>query len=175
MNTKHLILIALMLGLISCNDEEEKPSRKLAEMMKFTGEAHGTQGELTIDCVCDLNAELPEFEVEADGKQVYTGTLGGEIGRAVTDSDGAGIALEPFLFGDIEVHVKANDSVYLYWPGNLNTEIDFYDEIALFKGVLNADGDVNGTWWCAPFELDEGGYVDLLGRIEGTWELEEVE
>jgi len=41
--------------------------------------------------------------------------------------------------------------------------------------VLNSDGDVKGTWWCAPFELDEGGYVDLQGRIEGTWELTEVE
>jgi len=175
MNTKPLILIGLLLVFVSCHDEEETPSRKLAEMMKFTGEAHGIDGEFTIDCVCDLNAELPEFDVESDGKQVYTGTLGGEIGRAVTDSDGAGIALEPFLFGDIEVHVKSNDSVYLYWPGNLNTEIDFYDEIALFKGVINSDGDVMGTWWCAPFELDEGGYVDLQGRIEGTWELKEVD
>lgn len=175
MKIQMLALIAMSFMMACNDDDDEKPTRKLAEMMKFTGEAHGVDGELTIDCVCDLNAELPEFDVESDGKQVYTGTLGGEIGRAVTDSDGAGIALEPFLFGEIEVHVKPNDSVYVYWPGNLNTGIDFYDEIALFRGKLNADGDVTGTWWCAPFELDEGGYVDMQGRIEGTWELTELE
>jgi hypothetical protein len=174
MKRRWSLVVGLILVIAACS-EEEKPTRKLGEFLKFTGEAHGMDSGLTIDCLCDLNAELPEFAPATEGAQVYSGVLGGEITRAVTDGSGAGIALQPFLFGEIEVELKANDSVFVHWPGNVGTGIDFYDEITLFKGIRNADGTLSGKWWCAPFELDEGGYVDLVGRIEGTWQLIEME
>jgi len=176
MNLKTWTMIVMVLISVSCDNDEDDDAvveRKLPEMMKFTGEADGTEGDLTIHCACDLNLELPEFETTGQ-TQAFTGTLGGEIGRAVTQSSGDGFAFEPFLFGDITLTVMPNDSVYLSWPGNLDTGIPFYDEIALFKGVFNPDEKtVTGTWVCSPLNLNEGGYVDMEGHAEGTWHLEE--
>jgi len=169
--------LILLLVAFACNDEDEPPpARKLGEFMKFTGGAEGTDEGVTIECTCDLNLELTEFEISADGTQHFNGSLGGEIVRSVTNDLGDGFSFAPFLFGDVTVTVKQNDSLYLSWPGNMGTGIRFYDEIALFKGVLNRDdGTVTGTWKCAPLDLDEGGYVDLLGTVEGNWGLEEFE
>lgn len=169
--------LLMLLTAVACSDKDEPVAeRKLGEFMKFTGEAEGTDEGVTINCVCDLNLELPEFETTAEGTQQFSGSLGGEIIRAVTKDSGDGFSFAPFLFGDVTVTVKQNDSIYLSWPGNLGTGIRFYDEIALFKGVLNRnDGTVRGTWMCAPLELDEGGYVDLHGTVEGNWGLEEFD
>jgi hypothetical protein len=172
------LLLVLVLAATGCSDDEkEKPvaKRKLAESMKFTGGAEGVDEGVIIECLCDLALELPGFELEVDGTQQFTGTLGGEIIRAVADDSGAGFSFAPFLFGEVTVTVKANDSLYLSWPGNLDTGIPFYDEISLFKGVVNTDGTVSGTWKCAPLNLDEGGYVDVKGVAEGTWGLEKFE
>jgi hypothetical protein len=174
---KTFSLLLLMLVTISCSDDDDKKSaeRKLPEFMKFTGGAEGEDDGITIECLCDLNLELPEFEPNGE-TQIFTGSLGGEIIRAVTDGDGSGFSFAPFLFGEIELTLKPNDSIYLAWPGNEGTGIPFYDEISLFKGKFNKDdGTVTGSWKCAPLDLEEGGYVDTHGTAEGTWALEEFE
>lgn len=174
---RNLFCIILLLFVWSCDDDNGKKSsaeRKLPEFLKFTGQAEGTEDDINVDCLCDLNLELPEFEVTGE-TQVFSGSLGGEIIRAVTDDDGAGFSFAPFLYGEITLTVKPNDSVYLEWPGNLNTGIPFYNEIALFKGKVTDEGTVNGTWYCAPLNMNEGGYVDMKGTVEGTWTLEEFE
>ncbi len=175
-NGKALLFFSLLL-VIGCSDDDAKKSaeRKLPEFMKFTGGAEGEDDGITIDCLCDLYLELPEFEANGE-TQVFTGSLGGEIIRVVTDEDGSGFSFAPFLFGEIELTLKPNDSIYLAWPGNEGTGIPFYDEISLFKGKFNkADGTVTGSWKCAPLDIDEGGYVDTRGTAEGTWALEEFE
>lgn len=175
---KTFYLLLLMLATISCNDDDDdkkSAERKLPEFLKFTGGAEGEEDGVTIDCLCDLNLELPEFEA-TDETQVFTGSLGGEIIRAVTNEDGSGFSFAPFLFGEIELTLKPNDSIYLAWPGNEGTGIPFYDEISLFKGKFNRDDEtVTGTWKCAPLDIEEGGYIDTHGTAEGTWSLEEFE
>lgn len=70
--------------------------------------------------------------------------------------------------------VLPNDSVYLSWPGNLNTDIPFYDETALFRGVYNnVTNTVDGTWNCSPLNLEEGGYTDIKGTAKGDFQLKE--
>ena len=175
---KALCSFILLFCIVSCDDDDDKKAtaeRKLPEFLKFTGQAEGVDDGVTIECLCDLNLELPEFEVNGE-TQVFTGSLGGDIVRAVTNDDGAGFSFAPFLYGEVTLTVKPNDSVYLEWPGNLDTGIPFYDEIALFRGVVDTDeGTVSGTWNCAPLNIEEGGYVDLHGTAEGTWGLEEFE
>jgi hypothetical protein len=175
---KTLLFLSLAFIVAACSDDDgdkKSAERKLPEFMKFTGGAEGEDDGITIECLCDLNLELPEFEPNGE-TQVFTGSLGGEIIRAVADSDGSGFSFAPFLFGEIELTLKPNDSIYLAWPGNEGTGIPFYDEISLFKGKFNKDdGTVTGSWKCAPLDLDEGGYVDTHGTVEGTWALEEFE
>ena len=175
---KSFVFSILIVTMMNCDDDHNKKvsaERKLPEFMKFSGRAEGTEDDINVDCLCDLNLELPEFEVTGE-TQVFSGSLGGEIIRAVTNDDGAGFSFAPFLYGEIILTVQPNDSVYLEWPGNLDTGIPFYDEIALFKGKVNVDeGTVDGTWHCAPLNLEEGGYIDMKGTVEGTWALEEFE
>lgn len=172
-------VIMIMSFATSCSDSETdsmKTERELPEMMKFSGSANGVDDGITINCLCDLNLELAEYTVEPDGSQKYTGTLGGEITRVVENPEGDGFAFAPFLFGEITLTLHPNDSVYLAWPGNLNTGIAFYDNISLFRGKYDpASETVTGTWDCAPLDLDEGGYIDIKGTAQGTWMLEHFE
>lgn len=167
------LIISLAAG---CSDSEtptQENERKLPEMMKFSGNANGVDDDVTINCLCDLNLELTDYTIEPDGTQEYTGTLGGEITRAVENPEGDGFAFAPFLFGEITLTLLPNDSVYLAWPGNLNTGIAFYDNISLFRGKYDpASETVTGTWDCAPLDIDEGGYTDVKGTATGTWTLE---
>lgn len=174
-----IVSLALLVTAAGCSDDEKenpRAERKLAEVLQFTGKAQEADDGLNVECLCDLALELPDFDLETDGTQQFTGTLGGEIIRVVADENGAGFSFAPFLFGEVTVTVKPNDSIYVSWPGNLNTGIPFYDEIALFRGIVNTnDGTVTGTWKCAPLNLEEGGYTDLHGVAEGTWRLEKFE
>lgn len=143
--------------------------------MRFTGLAEGKAEGFTIQCRCDMILELPDFETGDNRSQQYSGTLGGEITRVITDDDGAGFSFSPFLFGDAHVTVTANDSVFLAWPTNEGTGTRFYDEIALFKGRLTTDGSISGSWKCAPLDISEGGYVKLKGTVGGSWNLKKIE
>jgi hypothetical protein len=172
-----VVLGLLPLLVFSCEERGEEPaiSRKLPEMMRFTGLAEGKAEGFDIQCRCDMILEVPDFVTGDNSSQQYIGTLGGEITRVITDDEGAGFSFSPFLFGDAEAMVTANDSVFLAWPANEGTGTRFYDEIALFEGRLNTDGSVTGSWKCAPLDISEGGYVDLKGTVEGSWNLEKIE
>src|SRR5262245_56960142 len=85
-----ILLVAIFALSFSCSDDEDPVrERKLPEFMKFTGEAEGTEGDLNVQCACDMNLEIPEFELDGN-VQIFKGYLGGEIGRAITDDSGAG-------------------------------------------------------------------------------------
>lgn len=171
-----IVMTTLVAGCADGDDASVSKQRKLPEFMKFTGGATGVEDDITIDCLCDLNLELTEYTREEDGTQKYVGLLGGEIHRAVTSSDGSGLGFSPFLFGQVKITVHPNDSVYLSWPGNLDTGVAFYDNISLFKGVFYPVRNVvKGEWKCAPFEIDEGGYIDLKGTATGEWMLQKFE
>ncbi len=169
---KYLLINLLLHFAWSCSNDGvngELPVRDLSEFLKFTGSAEGNVEGLQVDCECDLNLEIPDVEFQENGTQIYHGNMGGDILRTIVDVNGEGIGLRPFLFGEIELLLKTNDSVYLKWPGNEDTGIRFYDEISLFRGMINQDGTITGRWKCAPFDTDQGGYVDSIGIVSGTW------
>ncbi len=170
-----ILIIALLFTIVQCK-ENEVESRKLPRLMKFSGSAEGVIESITIRCSCDLQLELTRFKMKDEKTQLYSGILGGEITRMRIDELGAGFSLSPFLYGNASVILKSNDSVYVSWPVNLNSDSNtFYNEIALFKGVLNPDKTITGSWKCAPFNISEGSYIDLNGIVAGEWKLEGIE
>ena len=166
------LLVASLLLNCSRDDNGTLPEvPKLSGIMVFTGQAEGNSEGLNVLCQCDMRLELGEVRYNADGSQLYEANLGGEITRIILDDNGNGFSFAPYLFGEAEVTVAQDNKVSVSWPANLDTRVRFYDEIALFEGVLNVECGVSGNWKCAPLDLNEGGYVDLMGTVAGIWEL----
>jgi hypothetical protein len=174
---KKAIFLLLSSFILSCSNDDpncEKPfsvDPKLANTMYFTGSAIGMDEGFDINCQCDLILEIDSFEALDNGIQYFTGNMGGGISRTVLDENGDGISLSPDLFGKVNLVVGIDGRVTILWNGNMFTGSRFYNEIAIFVGFLNEEGNVSGPWRCAPFDINEGGYVDIAGTVEGVWEL----
>jgi hypothetical protein len=169
-----LLMAGCFLNCSSDDDASPDPQQeepKLSGVMVFSGQAEGKSEEINVLCQCDMRLEILEVSFNEDGSQVFEANLGGDISRTVLDDSGNGFSFAPFLFGEAVVTVEKDNMVAISWPANIGTGIRFYDEIALFEGVLNEDGSVSGSWNCAPLDLDQGGYVDLKGTVAGNWGL----
>jgi hypothetical protein len=64
------------------------------------------------------------------------------------------------------------DSLELLLADTMQVEGRFWREIAFLGGRLTEDGEGEGAWTCAPFDISQGGYVDTSLVAEGTWRLE---
>ena len=63
----------------------------------------------------------------------------------------------------------APDSLELEFPGSQGADSRFWANLAFFAGTLKQKATGAGSWLCAPFDVDEGGYVDTSGFAQGTW------
>ncbi len=166
--------LALGLGLASCSEDEKAPAAMrstLPNHFKVVGEAVGTDGALSIDCICDLQIELEGEPTQSEGVVEYRGVHGGHFRRTVLDSQGDGISLSPDVHGEIIIRVYEADSISLTIPINLGSESSFYRETAQFKGTSSENSLGSGQWNCAPFDLTEG-WIDTVGTVQGTWRIQ---
>ena len=88
------------------------------------------------------------------------------------DANGNGIGLWPHVHGPARARSITPDRVELEIPANAGSESRFWRELASLSGTIHADGTGSGTWTCAPFDIEDGGYVDTRYSATGTWTLE---
>lgn len=152
-------------GLVACATPPELPTH-----FALSGEASASEGGTDVDCALDLL-----FDVEAaerDGRSnVTTGVHGGEVARRILDPEGAGFLFHADVFGEVEVSVDAREALLIRIPINDTAEGRFWTSMARFEGTWDGvDGE--GTWTCAPLDIDQEGYVDETVVAEGTWTME---
>jgi len=134
------------------------------------GTANSTESDgSTVSCVLEFYFELPtEPRMVPEGLE-YDGTHGGSVQRTVLDRHGNGISLWPAVAGEAVVRSLPPDRVEIIIPANIGVESRFWSELAQFEGRFDGRGQVVGEWNCAPFDLDEGGYVDTRFTARGSW------
>ncbi|MEO9849475.1 MAG: hypothetical protein ABJH72_13575 [Reichenbachiella sp.] len=166
--------IALFLALgvlmaISCN--EETNGIQIPLTFRLGGEANGLSEGKKVKCECDQMGELSASYKIKNDTVIYEGSMGGSFSRTVLNDDENGISLAPDTYGEIIVKLH-KDSVWILTPVNFNTGSRFYENLAAFKGVKK-DGQIFGQWNCAPFDIFEGGWVDTVGTVSGSWYIED--
>lgn len=143
---------------------------------RLTAEAAGVDQGIDVACSLDFIFELDPERSRTDALVEYPGTHGGEAERTVLDENGDGFSFHADVFGEVVARLIFEGSVLeLEIPINATTEESFWQELAFFPGTLEADGTGSGTWTCAPLEIDQDGYVDLVGTVDGTWQIEPIE
>jgi hypothetical protein len=170
----------LVLGLVlfGCACDEDNPVgpplvTDLPRNFRLTGTASGTDAQgLTATCSLDLVFELTS-EVSRTSQRVdYEGVHGGGVERAVLARDGSGFSFTADVYGEVEANLILTGRVELVIPVNRTAEGRFWQNLARFAGTVGPSGRGEGSWTCAPFDIDTGGYVDNSLVVEGTWSME---
>jgi hypothetical protein len=105
----------------------------------------------------------------------YAGIMGGGVGRTVLEADSSGFGFFADVYWPTAVaRVRSRDLVDLVIGDTLQTEYRFWREIAQLRGARAGEAGATGTWTCAPFDIWEGGYVDTLLVVQGTWWTERI-
>lgn len=145
--------------------------------LRLTAEASGvftsSTSTITTQVECHLNFifEIHEEQSRTSTQVTYTGAGGGEVQRSLLALDGSGTAFFADSFGEIIVNV----GLPLPGPFVLRTPINetvverFWRGLARLEGTIQTDGSVRGAWSCGPFDIDQGGYVDNLYTVTGTF------
>lgn len=145
--------------------------RPLPAQFRVTGTAASTEADgTTVSCQLDLQFELGPGREVAGGLE-YEGIYGGDIQRTVLDATGNGISLWPDVFGEVVARSMLPNRVELTFPVNVDSESRFYRELARLEGIFVSNSSATGSWSCAPFDIDSGGWVDTRYTAQGTWTL----
>jgi hypothetical protein len=147
----------------------------IPDYFRLTGIAEGTDGEVNASCSLDFIFELQAATEETAELIAYPGTHGGEAFRMLVDDQGAGFSFHADVFGEVIATLHLEDGrLDLAIPINETAKNAFFLQMALFQGVLNADGTGGGDWRCAPLETTQDGYEDTVVWIDGKWEIEPI-
>jgi hypothetical protein len=127
----------------------------------------------SISCALDQRIELSGETGRTDRWIDYGGVMGGDAQRTTLDSTGAGFG----FWADVHwpsavVRLVLPDSIELLLGDTAATDSRFWRGIAWLAGSRGPGPVGSGTWTCAPFDIDQGGYVDTFGVATGTWTLE---
>lgn len=170
--------LAAAVALIGCGDDPstpEDPSYALPPVMDLNGSAAiALEDGRTADCTIFLHIELQDEGVEQDGGLVYRATAGGDAVRTVLAADGSGFSFWPHLHSGATVRATG-DSIEVMADGHDTTTVRFYRGIMHFRGVRTEDGGAEGSWTCAPLDLDSGGWLDTAVVAQGTFEIAEFD
>jgi len=174
----HVLFAALFLLSGGCSDDSPNTVKPPEITLPIPPQnffvnagAVGEDQDLSIDCWYSIVVDLGHPAELELGKE-YAGSFSGEARRTVLAQDGSGISLMPLVAGEIIVQVLSQDSIELYIPINEGSGSRFWENLALFKGRRSGDGLWEGQWNCAPFDLNEGGWVDTVGIAVGNWKID---
>lgn len=138
----------------------------------MVGSATSTEPNGTsVSCDLDLLFELDARPSEAPGTLEYAGRYGGGMRRTVLDAAGNGISLSPDVASNVVARSIAPNRIQLMFPANINSPSRFWRELSLLQGTFDAGDTATGSWVCAPFDIDSGGWVDTQYTARGTWTL----
>jgi hypothetical protein len=170
-------MIPAALLLAACNARGPtgpEPVQNLPPTFRLTASASGSDAGagLTGTCSLDWIFELRREVSRQPTLVQYEGVHGGEASRTVLQSDQSGFGFFIDVFGDVDARLNpVLRTVELRIPINETADSRFYRELALFTGTVDEAGFGSGTWVCAPLDLDQGGYVDTILTMIGTWQI----
>jgi hypothetical protein len=161
-----------------CKSEEPK-NDLLPKSFNITGSAQEdipvsetNPTAFRIECLCELLVQIDQ-KTETTDTIFYYGFAGGQFTRKILNLDESGFALQPDVFSEIIIKRYHQDSIVMIFPPNINDVTPFYRDVAIIKGIVNADNSITGSWYCSPFNLDYGeGLSDYTGTIKGDWAIE---
>lgn len=166
--------IALLL-LAGCDGSPTEPQgspRSLPAEFRLVGSATSTEPNgSSVSCQLDLIFELDAHLSEAPGTLEYEGRFGGSMGRTVLEATGDGISLWPDVAGRVVARSLAPNRIQLTFPANVNSPSRFWRELSLLQGTFGGSDTATGSWICAPFDINSGGWVDTQYTARGTWTL----
>jgi hypothetical protein len=103
----------------------------------------------------------------------YAGAMGGDMRRTTLDSTGAGFGFWADVYWpDVRARLLLPDSLELLIGDTTITDSRFWRETAFLAGSRHPGDPGSGGWTCAPFDIWENGYVDTIGVVPGTWQLQ---
>jgi hypothetical protein len=172
-----IIALSLLLTFVACGSDPGVGSNRVDSLpanFRLQAEASGTNSEgTTVDCRLDFIFELRNETFRDDNRVVYKGVHGGEAFRRILNEQGAGFAFSADAFGEVEAHLdRRTGRATLISPVNETASNQFWRELARFDVTMNQNGTGQGTWTCAPLEIDQGGYVDTAISVDGTFQIE---
>lgn len=139
---------------------------------QMSGTAASTERDgTTVSCTLDLLFELGDNPRELPGVLEYDAVHGGSLRRTVLDAAGNGVSLWPDVHGEAIVRSIAPNRLEIEIPANVDAEGRFYRQLARIVGTLDSGSTASGSWTCAPFDIDSGGWVDTKYTANGTWTL----
>jgi hypothetical protein len=171
------LLMAGGASLTSCGDSEplSPDSPSLPPRFRVVGNAAGGVGGRTAECQLNLVVELAHERRRDDQVVEYSGTHGGDVSRTVLESDGSGLSLWADVYNPETVaRLTLPDSLELVLFDTVGVQSRFWREIAFLAGARRGGDPGSGTWSCAPFDINEGGYVDTSLTVQGRWQIEPV-
>jgi hypothetical protein len=174
LTTPRLLVLAFL--FFAC--EENSPvapslEEDLPTSFRLSGTASGSRGQgLTASCSLDLQFELTSEAARTEERADYEGVHGGVVERTLLASDGSGVSFAADVFGNVQVHLFAGGRVEIVIPVNRTAEGRFWQNLASFRGTVDASGRGEGLWVCAPLDIQSGGYVDRSLVMYGVWVME---
>ena len=165
-------LLPLLVLAAACGDDSTDPgvpSDEVPAVMELNGEAFVELDDgRTAACAIYLRIEVDDDGITEGDARVYRGTAGGDATRTVLDAEGDGFGFWPHLHSGATVRATP-DSIELIADGAEEVTERFYQGIMHFAGERTGPGEANGTWTCAPLDLDHNGWLDTAVVAPGTW------
>ena len=146
----------------------------LPPRLHLVGEASGEDASgRTASCQLDLMIELKGPPRRVGTTFEYEGTHGGDVNRTVLAPDGSGLSFWADVYWpSTVVRLLPGNRVELVLGDTVRVKTEsgrFWQEIALLRGMMQGTGSGAGAWTCAPFDIDQGGYVDTSLAVAGSW------
>jgi hypothetical protein len=160
--------------LAACGGDPVAPSAPLPlpGELHIVGVAAGPRPDRgSIECGFDIRLSLVEIRRTPEFTE-YTGTMGGEVYRATTDSTGAGFEVSALVASETAIaRLVGRDGIQLLLGDTATGGRRFWRELAVITGTRHQGDPGSGTWTCAPLDLN-AGYVDTTGVVQGSWHVE---
>lgn len=132
--------------------------------------AAGSRGDGgSVDCDFDILVQVVESRRTA-GFIEYTGSMGGETRRRTLDNTGAGFEFwADVAWPTVIARQVGADSLEFLLADTTANDGRFWHENAFIAGARHQGDLGSGVWICAPLDIYQGGYVDTIGVVSGTW------
>jgi hypothetical protein len=136
------------------------------ETLVLTGNAEGSKGDETV--ICTLGGVFADI---VDDGTLIDGTFSGEFLRRVELGKEA-FAFEPFLGGPASITRGSGDSAELRLVGDQPTDASrYWLELETLEATEVMPYVFEGTFSCAPLDLDETVPPDLTTTVTGEFRL----
>ena len=181
-------ICALAMGVLlfhGCSDDDspiitpgpQPVVNSMPAQFHMSGEARATAADgRTVTCALDLIFETRTETGRSNGQIQYQGVHGGDVQRRILRPNGSGFLFRADVYGDVETQLDTfTGAVQLRIPINETADGRFWRNMAAFNGTVDSAGNGNGSWTCAPLDIDQGGYVDKSIVAQGTWRISPIQ